>query len=141
MSLTPHEQPPGVEAARVTPAAVDARTGSTAEALAAARVRLEHALETCPCTLVPADEADPEAAARDASAAYVASAQETGLLPDAAAAVVLAPLAERLQTADSIVEARQRAERAIEWALLAARRHAWSDAPAAAAAEIAPPAA
>lgn len=99
----------------------------TADELAAARLRLEQALAAGDCDAAPAEEADPAAAARAAAAAYVTRAQDAGVLSDAAGDALLGPLAERLRTADSTVEARHRAERAIEWALLAARRHAWRE--------------
>ena len=127
MTDAPHDHDAAAPAAPQDSREVASR--AAAEAVAALRERLDDALDDAlaadACGGVPATDADPAAAARSASAAYVACAQAAGVLSDAAGAALLDPLAARLRTAETTVEARHRAERALEWAVLAARRHAW----------------
>lgn len=124
-ALPPAAAPPGAPDPLGDPGTWDPTVCSSAEALAAARVRLERALESCPCVAAPGEQPDPDHAAREISAAYLARAREAGLLPAEAGDALLRPLAERLRSAGTPVEALHRAERALEWMLLAARRHGW----------------
>jgi hypothetical protein len=108
----------------VTPGAVGAPTRGpeAADALATARVALARTLDDAFAAVRPADAAPEPARTADA---VVDRAEAGGVLAPEVAGPLREPLAERLRTAETAVEARRRAARALEWALLAQRRRAW----------------
>ena len=108
------------------PSGASQRGPAAAEAMAAMRERLEQAFDAHPTLAADAPVARADPAGPADAVRYVAAAREAGVLPPRAEATLTALLAERLRTAETPVDARHRAERAIEWALLAARRRGWA---------------
>jgi hypothetical protein len=117
-----------------------ARGPEAAEALRAAREGMERALDAALDEALDAARAGPADATPDATPdatraeppepASVADVvidhiEAAGVLAPDAAEPLRGPLAERLRTAETAVEMRQRAARALDWALLAQRRRAW----------------
>lgn len=107
------------------PAGAALRGPAAADALAAAREQLERAFDADPSVAATTPVAPSEDPGPADGAAYLARAREAGVVPAGAEAALAPLLAERLRTAETPVDARHRAERAIEWALLAARRRGW----------------
>lgn len=77
-------------------------------------------------TILPQAVADAVPAVASAAEALAAAhAHAAGLLSHDAGVALVALLNDRQRTDETAVDAQHRAERALAWAVLAARRHAW----------------